>query len=112
MPRRGEPFPKAEPKPVPPVGVRISTDMERRTSVSYTHLDVYKRQIVKIILGGASNSRDLQDLTTLIGERDEITDSTTVGDHGSRTAQRSIRRVPIMPPDVIRTLPFLSLIHI
>ena len=31
MPRRGEPFPKAEPKPVPPVGVKISTDMERRT---------------------------------------------------------------------------------
>src|SRR5690606_40991047 len=46
------------------------------------------------------------DLTTLIGERDEVTDSTTVGDHGSRSAQRSIRRVPIMPPDTIRTLPF------
>ena len=50
--------------------------------------------------------RDLHDLTTLIGERDEVTDSTTVGDHGSRSAQRSIRRVPIMPPDTIRTLPF------
>ena len=61
---------------------------------------------MKIILGGASNSKDLHDLTTLIGERDEVTDSTTVGDHGSRTAQRSIRRVPIMPPDAIRTLPF------
>lgn len=35
-----------------------------------------------------------------------MTDSTTVGDHGSRSAQRSIRRVPIMPPDTIRTLPF------
>ena len=46
------------------------------------------------------------DLTTLIGERDEITDSTTIGDHGSRSAQRSVRRVPIMPSDVIRTLPF------
>lgn len=34
-----------------------------------------------------------------------MTDSTTVGDHGSRSAQRSIRRVPIMPPDTIRTLP-------
>lgn len=42
----------------------------------------------------------------MIGERDEITDSTTIGDHGSRSAQRSIRRVAIMPPDVIRTLPF------
>ena len=29
--------------------------------------------IVKIILGGASNSRDLQDLSTLIGDRDETT---------------------------------------
>ena len=67
---------------------------------------IWDASIVKIILGGASNSRDLQDLTTLIGERDEITDSTTIGDHGSRTAQRSIRRVAIMPPDVIRTLPF------
>ncbi len=67
---------------------------------------IWDASIVKIILGGASNSRDLQDLTTLIGERDEITDSTTVGDHGSRSAQRSIRRVSIMPPDVIRTLPF------
>lgn len=67
---------------------------------------IWDASIVKIILGGASNSRDLHDLTTLIGERDEITDSTTVGDHGSRSAQRSIRRVPIMPPDVIRTLPF------
>ena len=67
---------------------------------------IWDASIVKIILGGASNSRDLHDLTTLIGERDEITDSTTIGDHGSRSNQRSIRRVPIMPPDTIRTLPF------
>ena len=67
---------------------------------------IWDASIVKIILGGASNSRDLEDLATLIGVRDEITDSTTIGDHGSRTAQRSIRRVSIMPPDVIRTLPF------
>lgn len=67
---------------------------------------IWDASIVKIVLGGASNSRDLQDLTTLIGERDEITDSTTIGDHGSRSAQRSIRRVAIMPPDMIRTLPF------
>ena len=67
---------------------------------------IWDASIVKIILGGASNSRDLQDLATLIGDRDEITDSTTVGDRGSRSSQRSIRRVAIMPPDVIRTLPF------
>jgi hypothetical protein len=29
-----------------------------------------------------------------------------MGDHGTRSNQRSIRRVPIMPPDRIRTLPF------
>lgn len=67
---------------------------------------IWDASIAKIILGGASNSRDLQDLSTLIGERDEFTDSITLGDHGSRSNQRSIRRVPILPPDRIRTLPF------
>jgi type IV secretory pathway TraG/TraD family ATPase VirD4 len=67
---------------------------------------IWDASIVKIILGGASNSRDLQDLSTLIGERDEYTDSVTLGDHGSRSNQRSIRRVPILPPDRIRALPF------
>ncbi len=62
--------------------------------------------IVKIILGGESNSRDLQDLSTLIGERDETTDSTTTDATGGRSHQRSIRRVPILPPDALRTMPF------
>lgn len=31
MPRRAEPLPQARPKPVPPVGVKISTDLERRS---------------------------------------------------------------------------------
>lgn len=31
MPRKAEPLPQAQPKPVPPVGVRISTDLERRS---------------------------------------------------------------------------------
>ncbi|WP_075889554.1 type IV secretory system conjugative DNA transfer family protein [Actinomyces provencensis] len=67
---------------------------------------IWDASIVKIILGGASNSRDLQDLSALIGERDEYTDSVTLGDHGTRSNQRSVRRVPILPPDRIRTLPF------
>ncbi|MEV7265787.1 type IV secretory system conjugative DNA transfer family protein [Micromonospora aurantiaca] len=67
---------------------------------------IWDASIVKIILGGASNSRDLQDLSTLIGERDEYTDSVTLGDHGTRSNQRSVRRVSILPPDRIRTLPF------
>jgi type IV secretory pathway TraG/TraD family ATPase VirD4 len=50
---------------------------------------IWDAAITKIILGGASNSRDLQDLTTLIGERDEITDSTT-----SATTAPAPRNVP------------------
>ena len=59
---------------------------------------IWDAAIVKIILGGASHSRDLQDLCTLIGERDETTDSTTIDAGGGRSHQRSIRRVPILPP--------------
>ena len=67
---------------------------------------IWDASIVKIILGGASSSRDLQDLAILIGERDEITYSQTVRDHGSRSSQRSVRRVAVMPPDVLRTFPY------
>lgn len=67
---------------------------------------IWDAAIVKIILGGTAAARDLQDLSTLIGERDEHTDTITIGDHGSRGLQRSTRRVPILPPDTIRTLPF------
>lgn len=67
---------------------------------------IWDASIVKIILGGASNSRDLQDLSTLIGDRDEYTDSVTLGDHGTRSNQRSLRRVAILPPDRLRMLPF------
>lgn len=67
---------------------------------------IWDASIVKIILGGASNSKDLQDLSTLIGERDEFTDSVTLGDHGTRSNQRSVRRIAIFPPDRLRRLPF------
>jgi type IV secretion system protein VirD4 len=67
---------------------------------------IWDASIAKIVLGGASGSRDLQDIATLIGDRDEATDSITIGERGTRSNQRSTRRVPIMPPDVIRTLPY------
>ncbi|MBO0748255.1 MAG: type IV secretory system conjugative DNA transfer family protein, partial [Acidimicrobiaceae bacterium] len=67
---------------------------------------IWDAAIVKIILGGTSSARDLQDLSALIGERDEHTDTVSVGDYGSRSLQRSARRVPVMPPETIRTLPF------
>jgi type IV secretion system protein VirD4 len=67
---------------------------------------IWDASIVKIILGGASNSRDLQDLSTLIGDRDEQTDSVSTDQYGGYSSQRSLRRVPVMPPNVLRTLPF------
>lgn len=67
---------------------------------------IWDASIVKIILGGTSAARDLQDLSALIGERDERTDTVSIGDHGSRSLQRSTRRVSVMPPETIRTLPF------
>ena len=67
---------------------------------------IWDASIVKIILGGTSSARDLQDLSALIGERDERTDTLSVGEYGSRSLQRSMRRVPVMAPECIRTLSF------
>ena len=67
---------------------------------------IWDASIVKVILGGASASRDLQELSVLIGERDERSDSVTIGEYGGRSLQRSTRRVSVMPPERIRTLPF------
>ncbi|KRA30976.1 MULTISPECIES: TraM recognition domain-containing protein [unclassified Nocardioides] len=67
---------------------------------------IWDASIVKIILGGASASKDLQELSVLIGERDENADSITIGDHGQRSHQRSTRRRAVLPPERIRTLPF------
>lgn len=67
---------------------------------------IWDASIVKVILGGASASKDLQELSVLIGERDERTDTVSVGDYGQRSLQRSSRRVAVMPPERIRTLPF------
>ncbi|EYT56576.1 type VI secretion protein [Leucobacter sp. UCD-THU] len=67
---------------------------------------IWDASIVKIVLGGGSNTRDLQDLSALFGERDEDTDAVTADQYGGRSLQRSIRRVPILPADLIRSLPF------
>ncbi|MDR2566175.1 MAG: TraM recognition domain-containing protein [Bifidobacteriaceae bacterium] len=67
---------------------------------------IWDASIVKIILGGASSPTDLRDISTLIGERDETTTSDTINEQGFTSTQRSIRRVPVMPPETVRTLPF------
>jgi type IV secretory pathway TraG/TraD family ATPase VirD4 len=67
---------------------------------------IWDASIVKVILGGASSPSDLRDISTLVGERDETTASDTRSETGALSTQRSIRRVPVMPPEQIRTLPF------
>jgi len=59
---------------------------------------IWDASIVKIVLGGASVAKDLQDISALLGEHDGHTDTVSIGDHGNRSIQRSVRRVPVMPP--------------
>lgn len=67
---------------------------------------IWDSSIVKVLLGGGSVAKDLQDVSSLIGERDETTDSVSTGPDGMKSTQRSTRRLPIMPPEALRTLPF------
>lgn len=67
---------------------------------------IWDAAIVKVILGGASAAKDLQELSALIGEREERIDTVSTGDRGSRSVQRSTRRVAIMPPERVRGIPF------
>ena len=67
---------------------------------------IWDAAIVKLVLGGGSNARDLADLSLLIGERHDRTDSVSRDAHGGRSTSTSIRRVPIMDTSRLRTLPF------
>ncbi|GAA4699947.1 type IV secretory system conjugative DNA transfer family protein [Nocardioides conyzicola] len=91
---------------ITPMPVLQSLSQARSRWGDHAASAIWDASIVKVILGGASGSRDLQDISVLIGERDERSESVNIGDYGSRSVQRSTRRVPIMPPERIRTLPF------
>ena len=67
---------------------------------------IWDAAIVKVILGGGSNARDLENLSTLIGQREERLTSTTRGHDGRKTTSTSITKVPILEPARLRTLPF------
>jgi len=62
--------------------------------------------IVKIILGGGSNARDLDDLSKLIGQRSDRQATESVGPDGRKSVSYSTRDVPIMEPSRLRMLPF------
>jgi type IV secretion system protein VirD4 len=67
---------------------------------------IWDASILKVVLGGASASKDLQELSVLIGERDDPNDTVTISEYGARSIQRSTRRRQVMPPEQIRMLPF------
>lgn len=57
---------------------------------------IWDSAIAKAILGGASASKDLQELSILIGERDERSDTISIGEYGARSLQRSTRRASVI----------------
>jgi type IV secretory pathway TraG/TraD family ATPase VirD4 len=61
---------------------------------------------VKLILGGGSNARDLEDLSKLIGRRDERQYSQSLAADGRRSTSSSTREVPVMDTSRLRMLPF------
>lgn len=67
---------------------------------------IWDAAIVKVILGGGSNARDLKELSDLIGQRDDNTVSHSHGADGRRSSSTSQRRIEILAPDAIRSLPF------
>ncbi len=66
---------------------------------------IWDAAIVKINLGGSAVARDLQDVSALLGDRDDTTYSTTTSADGARTTQASLRRVPVMSPQELRGIP-------
>ncbi|MDP2287258.1 MAG: TraM recognition domain-containing protein, partial [Actinomycetota bacterium] len=66
-----------------------------------------------LILGGTDDADDLRDLSELIGERDDWFTTTSRSAHAlaidsGATSSSSLRKVPILPPDAIRSIPFGS----
>ncbi|ACZ30605.1 Type IV secretory pathway VirD4 protein-like protein [Xylanimonas cellulosilytica DSM 15894] len=66
---------------------------------------IWEAAIVKINLGGSAVARDLQDVSALLGERDDTTYSTSIGADGSKSTSASVRRVPVMSPQQLRAIP-------
>ncbi|TQN46295.1 type IV secretory pathway TraG/TraD family ATPase VirD4 [Humibacillus xanthopallidus] len=67
---------------------------------------IWDAAIVKVILGGGSNARDLDDLSKLLGTRQRSVTSLSVGADGRRSTSTSPTEVPVLEPARLRTLPF------
>ncbi len=69
---------------------------------------IWDAATVKLVLGGLAKMRDLDDVSRLLGDIDETTRSQSRGHAGERSTTTSLRTVPVLPPAVLRTLPFGS----
>jgi len=67
---------------------------------------IWDAATVKVVLGGLAKMRDLDDVARLLGDVDEATRTESRGRVGERSSSTSLRQVPVMPPSVLRTLPF------
>ncbi|EWT06818.1 type VI secretion protein [Intrasporangium chromatireducens Q5-1] len=67
---------------------------------------IWDAAIVKVILGGGSNARDLEDLSKLIGTRSKQTTTVSTGGDGRRSTSTHTADVPVLDPSQLRTLPF------
>jgi type IV secretory pathway TraG/TraD family ATPase VirD4 len=67
---------------------------------------IWDAATVKVILGGGSNARDLEDLSKLIGQRQEQQLTQSIGPDGPRSNSSSTREVPFMDTSRLRMLPF------
>lgn len=67
---------------------------------------IWDAATVKLVLGGLAKFRDLEDVARLLGEIDEVTHTTNRSRRGDASTSTSMRSMPVMPPAVLRTLPF------
>jgi type IV secretion system protein VirD4 len=67
---------------------------------------IWDAATVKVVLGGLAKMRDLEDVARLLGDVDEATQTVSRGRAGERSSSTSLRQMPVMPPSVLRTLPF------
>jgi type IV secretion system protein VirD4 len=61
---------------------------------------------VKVVLGGLAKMRDLDDISRLLGDTDQPTHTISRGRTGDRSTATSQRQLPVLPPALLRTLPF------
>jgi type IV secretory pathway TraG/TraD family ATPase VirD4 len=74
---------------------------------------VFSASQLKLILGGTDDAEDLRDLSSLVGERDDWYSTTSRSAHAlafdsAASTSTSLRKVPTLPPDAIRSIPFGS----